>query len=139
MPRFGNLGRNVIIGPGFSNVDFSVLKNIELKEDLRLQFRAEVFDLLNHANFGQPGRVVGSATFGQISNTRFSYRRFGLIASVAACYKIYVLNNLECGGLTPLFGWQIFKTGKSESGVKRRLQSQLQLLYVGCEVRSQFG
>ena len=69
--RFGNLGRNVIIGPGFSNVDFSVLKNIEIKEDLRLQFRAEVFDLLNHANFGQPGRVVGSATFGQIFNTRF--------------------------------------------------------------------
>jgi hypothetical protein len=69
--RFGNLGRNVIIGPGFSNVDFSVLKNTEIKEDLRLQFRAEVFDLFNHANFGQPGRVVGSATFAQITNTRF--------------------------------------------------------------------
>lgn len=69
--HFGSLGRNVVIGPGFSNVDFSVLKTTELNEDLRLQFRAEVFDLLNHANFGQPGRVVGSATFGQISNTRF--------------------------------------------------------------------
>ncbi|HEU4640526.1 MAG TPA: hypothetical protein VFS84_16850, partial [Candidatus Binatia bacterium] len=50
--RFGNLGRNVIIGPGFNNLDFSVLKNIELDEKIRLQFRAEVFDLLNHANFG---------------------------------------------------------------------------------------
>lgn len=69
--RFGNLGRNVIIGPGFNNVDFSVLKNIKLDEKVSLQFRAEVFDLLNHANFGQPGRVVGSATFGQIINTRF--------------------------------------------------------------------
>ena len=69
--RFGNLGRNVIIGPGFNNLDFSVLKNIKLDEKMRLQFRAEVFDLLNHANFGQPGRVVGSATFGQIINTRF--------------------------------------------------------------------
>ena len=69
--RFGNLGRNVVIGPGFDNVDFSVLKNIELDEKIRLQFRAEAFDLLNHANFGQPGRVVGSATFGQIINTRF--------------------------------------------------------------------
>lgn len=69
--RFGNLGRNVIIGPGFSNVDFSILKNIEFDEDVRLQLRAEVFDLLNHANFGQPGRVLGSATFGQITNTRF--------------------------------------------------------------------
>ena len=71
VPRFGSLGRNVIIGPSFSNIDFSVLKNIKLDEKTRLQFRAEVFDLLNHASFGQPGRVVGSATFGQISNTRF--------------------------------------------------------------------
>ena len=69
--RFGNLGRNVIIGPGFNNVDFSVLKNIELDDRLRLQVRAEVFDLFNHASFGQPGRVVGSQTFGRVSNTRF--------------------------------------------------------------------
>lgn len=69
--RFGSLGRNVIIGPGFNNVDFSVLKNIALGENTRLQFRTEVFDIFNHANFGQPGRVVGSATFGQITNTRF--------------------------------------------------------------------
>ena len=69
--RFGSLGRNVIIGPGFSNIDLSVLKNTSLGETTRLQFRAEVFDLFNHANFGQPGRTVGSQTFGQISNTRF--------------------------------------------------------------------
>lgn len=56
--RFGNLGRNVIIGPGFNNVDFSLLKNIKLNERMRLQMRAEVFDVFNHASFGQPGRVV---------------------------------------------------------------------------------
>ena len=56
--RFGSLGRNVIIGPGFSNIDFSVIKNIELDDERRLQFRAEVFDLLNHASFGHPGIVV---------------------------------------------------------------------------------
>lgn len=71
VPRFGNLGRNVIIGPGFSNFDFSIVKNTRLDETRQLQFRAEIFDVFNHANFGQPGRVVGSATFGQISNTRF--------------------------------------------------------------------
>jgi len=69
--HFGNLGRNVVIGPGFSNTDFSVLKNTKLTESLRLQFRAEVFDIFNHANFGQPGRVVGTGAFGVISNTRF--------------------------------------------------------------------
>jgi hypothetical protein len=71
VPRLGSLGRNVIIGPGFSNVDFSVLKNTRLSERLTLQFRAEAFDLFNHANLGQPSRVVGTASFGRITNTRF--------------------------------------------------------------------
>ena len=61
-----------MIGPGFRNVDFSVLKNTNITESLRIQFRTEIFDLFNHANFGQPGRVVGTPTFGQITNTRFA-------------------------------------------------------------------
>jgi hypothetical protein len=49
------------------------VKNTKLTETTRVQFRAEFFDLFNHANFGQPGRVaqLGSTTFGVISNTRF--------------------------------------------------------------------
>jgi outer membrane receptor protein involved in Fe transport len=70
--RFGSLGRNVVIGPGFNNVDFSVIKRTNLTETQLLEFRWEVFDAFNHANFGQPGRVVGSANFGQITNTRFA-------------------------------------------------------------------
>ncbi|HJS25271.1 MAG TPA: carboxypeptidase regulatory-like domain-containing protein [Pyrinomonadaceae bacterium] len=70
--RFGNLGRNVVIGPGFNNVDFSVIKRTRLTETQLIEFRWEVFDLFNHANFGQPGRVVGTANFGQITNTRFA-------------------------------------------------------------------
>jgi hypothetical protein len=72
--HFGNLGRNVVIGPGFENVDFSVYKNTKLNERLGTQFRAEFFNLFNHPNFGQPNRVVSTAannTFGQISSTRF--------------------------------------------------------------------
>ena len=71
--HFGNLGRNVLIGPGFQNVDFSVTKNTRLTESVRFQFRAEVFDIFNRANFGQPGRTaqVGSTAFGLISGTRF--------------------------------------------------------------------
>jgi hypothetical protein len=38
---------------------------------MRVQFRAEFFDFFNHANFGQPGNVVGSPNFGRITNTRF--------------------------------------------------------------------
>jgi hypothetical protein len=71
--HFGSLGRNVIIGPGFNNTDFSIVKNTKLTETTRVQFRAEFFDLFNHANFGQPGRVaqLNSAAFGVITNTRF--------------------------------------------------------------------
>jgi hypothetical protein len=70
--RFGSLGRNVVIGPGFNNTDFSVIKRTKLTETQLIEFRWEVFDLFNHANFGQPGRVVGSTNFGQITNTRFA-------------------------------------------------------------------
>ncbi|MGA9771553.1 MAG: TonB-dependent receptor [Blastocatellia bacterium] len=75
--HFGNLGRNVIIGPGFTNTDFSLLKTTKITESVRVQFRAEVFDLFNHANFGQPNRVAQIRqpnqpfSFGVINNTRF--------------------------------------------------------------------
>ena len=71
--HFGNLGRNVIIGPRFNNTDFSVIKRTKIGENKLIEFRAEFFDLFNHANFGQPGRVaqVGSTSFGVITNTRF--------------------------------------------------------------------
>ncbi|HKQ74562.1 MAG TPA: TonB-dependent receptor [Blastocatellia bacterium] len=71
--HFGSLGRNTITGPGFNNTDFSVLKNTRITEDVQLQFRAEFFDIFNHANFGQPNRVAvtGTSNFGVITNTRF--------------------------------------------------------------------
>jgi hypothetical protein len=70
--HFGSLGRNVVIGPGFNNTDFSIIKNTKLTETTRVQFRTEFFDVFNHPNFGQPGRTVGAATFGRITNTRFA-------------------------------------------------------------------
>ncbi len=77
--HLGNFGRNVIIGPGFNNVDLSLIKKTRITERLRTEFRAEAFDLFNHPNFGQPNRTaqVGSKTFGQISNTRFANGDFG--------------------------------------------------------------
>jgi hypothetical protein len=71
--HFGNLGRNAIIGPGFGNTDFSVIKNLALTGSARVQLRLEIFNVFNQANLGQPGRTatVGSTSFGVISNTRF--------------------------------------------------------------------
>ena len=69
--RFGDLGRNVVVGPGFHNTDFSMMKRIDIRDRRHIELRIEVFDLLNQANFGQPGNVVGTPTFGHIVNTRF--------------------------------------------------------------------
>jgi len=71
--HFGSMGRNVIIGPRFNNTDVSLIKRTTFGENKVIEFRWEVFDVFNHANFGQPGRTaqVGSTTFGVIANTRF--------------------------------------------------------------------
>jgi len=53
----GNSGRNTLIGPGTSNLDFSVFKNNyvrRISETFNVQFRAEIFNILNHANFAPP-------------------------------------------------------------------------------------
>jgi hypothetical protein len=68
---FGNLGRNVVIGPGFINLDAALVKNTKLTEKLTWQLRADAFDLLNQANFGQPGSTLGQSTFGLMTGTRF--------------------------------------------------------------------
>jgi len=67
---FGNAGRNIIEGPGFSNVDLSIAKNTLIKESVNLQFRAETFNLFNHPNFAQPNRTFTSSDFGRITATR---------------------------------------------------------------------
>jgi hypothetical protein len=71
--HFGSMGRNVLIGPSFHNTDLSLIKRTKLSERQMIEFRWEVFDVFNHANFGQPGRTaqVGSTSFGVITNTRF--------------------------------------------------------------------
>ena len=58
---FGNLGRNTVIGPGLSNVDFSLLKLTALTERTKLEFRAEFFNLFNHPQFGMPGNAIASS------------------------------------------------------------------------------
>jgi hypothetical protein len=82
---YGNLGRNTLIGPGLATWDFSVLKVTRLREQLNLQFRTEIFNLLNRANFNQPNAIVFtpsgvSPTAGVITSTSTTSRQvqFGL-------------------------------------------------------------
>jgi hypothetical protein len=70
---FGTLRRNALTGPGFADTDVSLEKTTKLAESAALVLRIDAFDLLNHANFGNPNLTAsGSATstFGQVSSTR---------------------------------------------------------------------
>jgi hypothetical protein len=55
---FGNVGRNVLTGPGLATWDFSVMKDTHLFEKLDVQFRAEIFNLLNRVNLDTPNLIV---------------------------------------------------------------------------------
>jgi hypothetical protein len=66
---FGNTGRNPITGPGVNNWDLGFQKYFTLREQTRLEFRAEMFNAFNHAQFGQPNaNVANGANFGRISS-----------------------------------------------------------------------
>ncbi len=66
----GNLGRNVIFGPSFFSIDPSAFKEFPIKERLKLQFRAEIFNVLNWTNYANPTVTFNSGSFGTITNTR---------------------------------------------------------------------
>jgi hypothetical protein len=88
---YGNLGRDSFVGPGLATWDFSVLKETLLREGLSLEFRAEIFNLLDRANFNTPNLIVFtpptaanptgvSGTAGAVTGTSTSSRQvqFGL-------------------------------------------------------------
>jgi hypothetical protein len=56
----GDLGRNAFSGPGFADFDLSVIKNIPLTERMKLQLRAEMFNLFNRINLASGAGSVGS-------------------------------------------------------------------------------
>jgi len=66
---FGNAGRNIVVGPGFHNFDFSVLKNTHIGEQLNVQFRAEFFNITNHPNFALPSNILAAPNFGELFQT----------------------------------------------------------------------
>jgi hypothetical protein len=82
---YGNLRRDTLIGPGLATWDFSVMKDTAIHERLNLQFRAEIFNLLNRANFNTPNLIVFtpsgvSGTAGAITSTSTTSRQvqFGM-------------------------------------------------------------
>ncbi|MBZ5663648.1 MAG: carboxypeptidase-like regulatory domain-containing protein [Acidobacteriia bacterium] len=71
-PPSGELGtanRSPLYGPGYVNTDFSAIKNFALRESMRLEFRAEMFNLFNHNQLGMPAADLNSTGFGAITSS----------------------------------------------------------------------
>jgi hypothetical protein len=82
----GNANRRFFHGPGINNWDFAVLKNTQLTERLNLQFRAELFNIFNHAQFITPSGLVSysCSTATNTSTCSQTAGNFGQITSAAA-------------------------------------------------------
>ena len=86
---FGNLGRNVIIGPGVSNVDFNLAKVTKITERVSFEIRADASDMFNRHNFTNPGTTAGSATLGVITGgTRAPAGDFGSSRQMQLAMKL---------------------------------------------------
>ena len=79
---FGNSDRNTLDGPEWFDSDLSVIKSFPVKEQMRIQFRADIFNVFNHANLGNPNGCVDCGGAGQIfglaSNASMRKMQFGL-------------------------------------------------------------
>lgn len=65
---YGDVSRNTVRGPGFSSVDFSVVKLFPIREEMRFQFRAEFFNLFNRPNWGRPNSLLFNTSGGRLGS-----------------------------------------------------------------------
>ena len=66
--QFGNLGRNSLYGPGQFNLDMALTRRFTVGERWKLDFRADFFNMMNHANANNPTTSLSSSTFGEITS-----------------------------------------------------------------------
>lgn len=66
--QFGDASRDILHGPGTIQWDMSLTRNFQLSERYRLQLRSDFFNIMNHANWGNPATGLTSSTFGQITS-----------------------------------------------------------------------
>ncbi|HEX4230061.1 MAG TPA: TonB-dependent receptor [Bryobacteraceae bacterium] len=67
---FGDLGRDIIYGPDFGALDFSIFKHTPITERINSEFRVEIFNLTNKTNWANPTATYTSASFGELTQTR---------------------------------------------------------------------
>lgn len=102
--RQGDLRRNQLRSFGATQWDFAVHREFPLRDSVKLQFRAEMFNLLNHPNFGPPYQLFGVSTFGLSQQTLNQALSYGTVGS---------------GGFSPLY----------QLGGPRSVQLALKLMF----------
>lgn len=108
--RQGDLGRNTLRGFGFAQVDLGVHRDFPLHEAIKLQFRAEMFNVFNHPNFAPPDGNLADPTFGQSTELLGQYLNGGLQGGAGL---------QGSGGLSQLY----------QIGAPRSIQFALKLLF----------
>ncbi|MBV9266832.1 MAG: hypothetical protein JO061_11750, partial [Acidobacteriaceae bacterium] len=73
--RPGTLGRDPIYGPGQFTVDVGVFKDFTMTERLKLQFRAQAYNIANHPQYSQPDTGIFDSNFGRITSTLLDTER----------------------------------------------------------------
>ena len=82
MGTFGNSGRDALVAPGSINWDMALSRNFQMKERWTMHVRADVFNVMNHANWNAPTNSITSGTFGQITS-------FGSPRIIQVAMKLY--------------------------------------------------
>jgi hypothetical protein len=86
--RNGNLARNAARGPRFLQWDVSLMKNTNLSERFKLQFRSDFFNILNHPNFANPDSILANPTFGRSLSTPNNLIGFGTSRQIQFALKL---------------------------------------------------
>ena len=79
---FGNMGRNILYGPGMTQVNMSLQKTFAITERVRFDFSANSTNALNHPSFGQPDLLIGPGHVGKITTTSVGGRQMELIGKI---------------------------------------------------------
>jgi len=95
--RQGTLGRNALRGFPVSQLDFALRRQFNFSDRLALQFRAELFNIFNHPNFGDPGNRLNTATFGL--STQMFGRSLGTGAGGSGFSPLYQVGGPRSGQL----------------------------------------
>jgi hypothetical protein len=76
---FGNMGRNIVYGPGQANVGAALRKSFAIREGVRFDFSGNATNVLNHPSFAQPDRSIGPGHVARITAVRVGSRQLELV------------------------------------------------------------